>query len=1046
MPVSGLKKGFYYEFVSATADYIEADKAVLVAQYMPSMAQCGYKGLGDPEIVYLSPLEQAIEHLGFFRNTDLAIQVNYLTLIIPDQGLTSLKIDGSQSFTYKYPHPNRPGYTVVVQRWPATKSQCIVDSDSAFTSVTYGVGVAESYAFNGGTLVNNLNGTLSLHNVEGKAGVQHPFTCTNSPVEISLLMTYEPTKLVWHLSELTKMTPNADITENNPVSKGIVTIKGLSYYKYTVPGTYNFSETGTFRFTVSSTNPAIENYNNIENLLLDVVVKDVNYTAAFDYTFSGCISDLVHFKWDPTPAAGVYTIDRWAWTIPEGPVGVKDTANRLFSSNGTKDITLKVITEEGCIGSKTKQIKLEFPVVMKITASPLEICEDETIDFEATATNTGSAPISGWYWDFGNGQTATMQNPQDVKYTAYRDSYTVKMVGKAGKDCVTDTVTQVIKVNARPYTRFSYPAGCLPADGVIAFTSEATAPDGSLLRTHAWNFGDGNASAANPNTSAQASPSHAFGLGSYDIHYTVTTEKGCQKDTLVKAQFTVKPQMTFASLASVCENAVVLSIAKATVTNSVPGTGVYKGKGTDAAGNFDPVMAGPGLHEIKYIFTSTGGCMDSVTSNITVWAAPKAAFSITKDACPGKDVTITDQSPAVSPPISTWYWQLGDNSSVTNNNGNAFTKNYTDPKSYEVQLTVTDTRGCASTVTKQTVTIHQVPKAAFTPPAAICLPGEATFTNQSTTADNSALQYEWNMGDGSAVRTTKDATHTYASAGTYPVSLKVTTAYGCIAAASQQVKNFYNKPTALFTVAPQAVCQGKDHVFTDKSTTPNGSISSWKWDFDDGNITAQRNPVKQYATAGSYTVKLVVTDVVGCISTAYPLPVTAYVQPVIDAGEMISVVKGSAVTFKATANRPDAMQFAWTPAAELTNANTLSPTYIAMHDEVFTLTATSNQGNCTATDQLTVKVLKIITPPTAFTPNGDGIHDKWEIEGLSEYLQCQVQVFNRYGQSVYLSTGYNKPWDGTMNSKLLPAGTYYYIIADKGSSWQRIAGAVTIIR
>jgi gliding motility-associated-like protein len=260
------------------------------------------------------------------------------------------------------------------------------------------------------------------------------------------------------------------------------------------------------------------------------------------------------------------------------------------------------------------------------------------------------------------------------------------------------------------------------------------------------------------------------------------------------------------------------------------------------------------------------------------------------------------------------------------------------------------------------------------------------------------------------------------------------------------VKNFYNKPTALFTVAPQAVCQGKDHVFTDKSTTPNGSISSWKWDFDDGNTAAQRNPVKQYATAGSYTVKLVVTDVVGCTSTAYPLPVTAYVQPVIDAGEMISVVKGNAVTFKATANRPDAMQFAWTPAAELTNANTLSPTYIAMHDEVFTLTATSNQGNCTATDQLTVKVLKIITPPTAFTPNGDGIHDKWEIEGLSEYLQCQVQVFNRYGQSVYLSTGYNKPWDGTMNSKLLPAGTYYYIIADKGSSWQRIAGAVTIIR
>jgi gliding motility-associated-like protein len=1040
--------------MSSTADYIEADKPILVAQYMPSMyvkdyatPDCGYKGLGDPEMIYLSPIEQSINHLGFYRNTEAIIQVNYLTLIIPDNGLNSLKIDGTQNFSYTYPHPNKPGYTVVVKQWkPAGKAQCIVDSDSTFTSVTYGLGSADSYGYNGGTMVNNLNGTLSLHNVEGKSGVEHQFTCTNSPLEISMLMTYQPTQLIWRLSELANISPNADITQNNPVPVGTVIVKGISYFKYTVPGTYTFSEKGTFRFTVTSTHPAIENYGNRENLLLDIVVKEVNHTAAFNYSFAGCISDPVVFKWDPAPAAGEYVIDRWRWTFPEGPVGTSETESRKFSTNTDKEVTLRVITADGCVGTNTETISLRFPVKMQINASKTTVCAEEPIDFEAIATNPAATPVNGWYWNFGNGTTATIEKPKGVSFKE-PGSYIVQLVGKAGGGaCITDTVPLTIKVNARPYTSFTYPAGCLPADGVVKFVSKATASDGSLVTVHAWNFGDPAADAANPNTSVLADPSHKYGFGDYTIGYSVTSEHGCRKDTSVSTTFSVKPQMSFPALPGVCENLPSLSIAKAVVQNSVPGTGIYKGKGTDAAGNFNPAIAGPGTHEIKYVFTTTGGCIDSISSSIIVWAAPVGSFDITSNACLDKDITITDKSPASSPAISSWKWELGDNSSVTYSNGNPFTKRYAAASSYTVTLTVTDTRGCVGSVAQQSTVVHPLPVPAFTIPAAICLPGATLFTNQSSTPDNSSLQYKWNMGDGTALITSKDASHEYRSAGSYTINLEVTTAFGCTASKSGPASGFRNRPDAKFTVSPQAACQGSDHNFVDKSTTSNGSITGWKWDFGDGNTSTVRNPVKQYSAAATYTVKLVVTDAVGCTSAEYPLPVTAYVQPVIDAGEMLTVIKGNTVTFKATANQPGAMKFAWTPAAELTNANTLSPAYIATHDEVFTLTATSNVGNCTATDQLIVKVLKIIMPPTAFTPNGDGIHDKWEIEGLAEYQQCSVQVFNRYGQSVYSSAGYNKPWDGTMNSKLLPAGTYYYIITDKGSSWQRIAGAVTIIR
>jgi gliding motility-associated-like protein len=92
-----------------------------------------------------------------------------------------------------------------------------------------------------------------------------------------------------------------------------------------------------------------------------------------------------------------------------------------------------------------------------------------------------------------------------------------------------------------------------------------------------------------------------------------------------------------------------------------------------------------------------------------------------------------------------------------------------------------------------------------------------------------------------------------------------------------------------------------------------------------------------------------------------------------------------------------------------------------------------------------VKLQRNIEPPNAFTPNGDGIHDVWEIAYLSDYMNVVVDVFNRYGQNVYHVQGYGSPWDGRMNGKDLPAGTYYYII-NLGNGGAPLSGPVTIIR
>jgi len=96
-------------------------------------------------------------------------------------------------------------------------------------------------------------------------------------------------------------------------------------------------------------------------------------------------------------------------------------------------------------------------------------------------------------------------------------------------------------------------------------------------------------------------------------------------------------------------------------------------------------------------------------------------------------------------------------------------------------------------------------------------------------------------------------------------------------------------------------------------------------------------------------------------------------------------------------------------------------------------------------DKVLVRLLKQIKVPNAFSPNNDGINDKWEILYLESYPGCEVEVFNRYGQPIYRSIGYNTPWDGTFKGTPLPVGTYYWIINPKNGR-KALNGSVTIIR
>jgi gliding motility-associated-like protein len=321
--------------------------------------------------------------------------------------------------------------------------------------------------------------------------------------------------------------------------------------------------------------------------------------------------------------------------------------------------------------------------------------------------------------------------------------------------------------------------------------------------------------------------------------------------------------------------------------------------------------------------------------------------------------------------------------------------------------------------------------------------GTVNFTNNSSVRDGSTLNYQWNFGDGNSSTETNPG-HVYAAISNYNVRLTVTTQAGCTDDSVRVFSAFFDKPVALFSVTPDKLCQGNQNVFTDQSYAPNSSIAGLQWNFGDGSTSQSNNPTKTYSNAGIYVVELVVTNPENCISDPFRDTVTVYVQPVVDAGPSFVVPQGTRIQFRPVVNDSTSINFIWTPGSNLSNATSLRPTLIAMEDQTYVLTATG-EGNCTASDDMYVKILKPLEIPNAFSPNGDGQNDTWQIDHLTDYPGCTVEVFNRYGQSVYASKGYPKAWDGTMNGKPLPVATYYYIIKLQ-NGFKHLGGSVTIIR
>ncbi|MGG9964590.1 YCF48-related protein [Ferruginibacter sp. SUN106] len=246
----------------------------------------------------------------------------------------------------------------------------------------------------------------------------------------------------------------------------------------------------------------------------------------------------------------------------------------------------------------------------------------------------------------------------------------------------------------------------------------------------------------------------------------------------------------------------------------------------------------------------------------------------------------------------------------------------------------------------------------------------------------------------------------------------------------------------LTTSNDTAVCAGAPVPMI---ATSAANVYSWSPAGGLSNSTIS-NPV---ATVNSNTTYTVTATLNGCVRTK-AINISTKANPVISAGPDKTIISGDVVTLDGSSPNTNVTSILWSPATTITSgANSYVATAQPTATTTYTLTVKDN-NSCTSTDNTVITVIPYcIKIMDAFTPNGDGINDKWIVtSGGACTSQVMVNVFNRNGDLVYSNENYQNDWNGTYKGKALPDATYYYVIRFKlitGNGLQ-LKGDVTILR
>jgi PKD repeat protein len=716
---------------------------------------------------------------------------------------------------------------------------------------------------------------------------------------------------------------------------------------------HTYAGTGSYLVTLT-----ILNSSGCSNSYSATVTVTALPSAGFTFT-TGCAGQQVSFT-DNSLANGGGAITTWQWDFGEPASGVNNTSalpspTHAYATGGTYTVQLITTNFNGCSDTVSHPVTIQSGPLADFTMSAG--CIGSPTQFWADSVLINVNTISGWLWDFGDGNTDNNRNTSNT-YTA-PGIYTVRLTITDLSGCMGFFERQVT-IHPLPQAHFDATlSNCKGED--VSFTDLSTIGTGYILRWH-WDFGDGHDTTITfpgvPNVN------HLYlNSGSYLVTLTVTGSDSCQNHEIQQVNVIPGPLAAYQYTGACQGSAVVFTDQSLPNGGSAitqwawdfddPASGAANQSGQPSPWH---QFTGTGPYDVKLIVTTNNGCQDSITQTITLSPTPAVAFT-SMYRCQQSPVAFTPAVVMNTTAIAQWHWDFGDGNTSTLSNP---TNIYNSAGTYTVHLSVTDTAGCSND-TSQFISIVPLPLVNFDYSSPSCHQDTTFFTSLATTSGGYIVRWIWDFGDGNGTVVNfpdnANVSHLYANSGTFSVTLTVVTSDSCTNVRNRTVTIMPNPVAAFSHGSP---CAGTAVNFTDNSQgNGGGSLTGWLWDFGDpatgmANSSTLANPAHTYATAGTYMVKLTVYTANGC-SDADSSQITIAPPPTVDFSSQASCA-GDTTAFTSIVNAGATAGWNWNFGDGGASALP-DPTHIYILGGTFTVTLTiTDTAGCqnTISHQVTI--------------------------------------------------------------------------------------------
>jgi len=776
--------------------------------------------------------------------------------------------------------------------------------------------------------------------------------------------------------------------------------------------------------------------------ILNVQISNLEVNPApspfslYSYNFSWQYGDGSNYTGNYTPPGVYLGANRYNGALQGLTTGQSDLRAILISSGfGCQDITNYIL------------LKIKGPV-SGYTITTNNVCFKSPVVLQETAHGTNNVPIRSWQWNFGNGQTETRSQGGAISHL-YPDPgnyYPVLTVTDAdGCYASSPSYTSAVQVYG-PKAAFSYYPTAVSPNTMIYFYNN-TNNTGSYNTQYQWSFGDGSSSPA-------TYPSHSYSSISTDTVKLIAqnTSLLCV-DTAIQVIYVKTVHTSFSYTSSYINNnscpPVVIRFANTSINANTVSWDFGDGSTADNQGYPSHTYYQPGVYNVVLYGYGNNGASDSTVNTITINGPYAKLQADTLSGCIGQSVTLS----AVVKNASSFTWDFADGA-LDQTQDTFAVHQYLTGGLYTPALIMKDQNGCSTTsVLDKPITIDSLHIGIKNMPPHVC---DSTLMSldpaiQSIASDQlqQLLQYKWSFGTGIPGDTsnTVTAAFTYLHAGRYPLTLQVTSPYGCIREMTDTVLVVDPQPFQLQMANEAFACPDLPVQLQ------AGGAASYNWINATGlNNNQVADPLAQPPLQAIYTV--VGYDSYQCYTDTATVSIHMTPSPTVNVGPDIQVLTGSTLTLEATGSS-DVTEWSWSPSDWLSCSDCSSPVCTPRSSMHYVVTGKTQYG-CPASDTLSLKLIcdeGRVYIPNSFTPNGDGKNEIFYIKGRGIRIIKYLRIFNRWGEMIFQHANFNigdpsAGWDGTFKGNPVETGTYVYLtemICDNGETFP-LKGSFIIVR